>query len=79
MAGAVALILLVPAFRDFYAVQLPPAEVLGEAAIVAGVAIALLEVGWRLSRVIGNRRNFDEVADDDPDDEERLATASPSA
>jgi cation-transporting ATPase E len=79
MVGAVALIMLVPAFRDFYAVQLPPAEVLGEAAIVAGVAIALLELGWRASRVITHRRNFDDVADDDPDDEERLATTSPSA
>jgi hypothetical protein len=63
MIGAVAIILAVPAFRDFYAVQLPPAEVLGEAAIVAGAGIALLEVGWRFSRVIGNRRSFGEVAD----------------
>jgi cation-transporting ATPase E len=76
MAGAVALILLVPAFRDFYAVQLPPAEVLGEAAIVAGVAISLLELGWRASRVITHRRNFDAVADDDPSDEEHLAAAT---
>ena len=60
----------VPAFRDFYAVELPPAEVLGEAAIVAGVAIVLLEVGWRFSRVIGSRRNPHEVVDDDPADEE---------
>jgi cation-transporting ATPase E len=79
MAGAVVLILVVPAFRDFYAVQLPPAEVLGEAAIVAGVAIALLEIGWRFSQVIGNRRNFDAVTDDDHADEERLARASSSS
>jgi cation-transporting ATPase E len=79
MIGAVALIMVVPAFRDFYAVQLPPAEVLGEAAIVAGVAIVLLEVGWRFSRVIGNRRNPHEIVDDDPTDEEALATAIPSA
>jgi cation-transporting ATPase E len=76
MVGAVALILLVPAFRDFYAVQLPPAEVLGEAAIVAGVAIVLLEIGWRFSRVIGNRRDFDDVVDDDPDDEETFARSA---
>jgi cation-transporting P-type ATPase E len=76
MVGAVAFILLVPAFRDFYAVQLPPAEVLGEAAIVAGVAIVLLEIGWRFSRVIGNRRDFGEVVDDDPDDEETLARSA---
>ena len=79
MVGAVVLILVVPAFRDFYAVQLPPAEVLGEAAIVAGVAIVLLEVGWRFSRVIGSRRNFGDVVDDRPADEEELARATPSA
>jgi cation-transporting ATPase E len=79
MVGAVAIILLVPALRDFYAVQLPPAEVLGEAAIVAGVGIVLLEVGWRFSRVIGNRRSFGDVADDDHADEEQLARASSSA
>ena len=53
MVGAVAVILVVPALRDFYALQLPPADVAVEAAIVAGVAIVLLEVGWRFSRVIG--------------------------
>ena len=79
MVGAVILILVVPAFRDFYAVQLPPAQVLGEAAIVAGVAIVLLEVGWRFSRVIGSRRNFGDVVDDRPADEEELARATPSA
>ena len=63
MVGAVALILVVPGLRDFYAVELPPARVVGEAAIVAGIAIGLLEVGWRFSRVIGNRRNFDEVVE----------------
>jgi cation-transporting ATPase E len=78
MVGAVILILVVPAFRDFYAVQLPPASVLGEAAIVAGVGIVLLEVGWRFSRVIGSRRSFGEVVDDHPADEEHLARATPS-
>jgi cation-transporting ATPase E len=79
MVGAVALIMVVPAFRDFYAVQLPPAEVLGEAALVAGVAIVLLEVGWRFSRVIGNRRHPHEIVDDNPTDEETLARASSSS
>jgi cation-transporting ATPase E len=79
MIGAVTLIMVVPAFRDFYAVQLPPAEVLGEAAIVAAVAIVLLEVGWRFSRVIGNRRNPHEVVDEDHADEDALARAIPSA
>jgi hypothetical protein len=79
MVGAVILILVVPPLRDFYAVQLPPAKVLGEAAIVAGVAIALLEVGWRFSRVVGSRRSFGEMVDDAPADEEALARASRDA
>jgi len=56
MAGCVALILAVPGLRNFYALRLPPAEVVVEAGMVAGGAIALLEVGWRLSRVVANRR-----------------------
>ncbi|HEY7105017.1 MAG TPA: HAD-IC family P-type ATPase [Acidimicrobiia bacterium] len=56
MVGAVALILAIPALADFYAVKLPPGHVVVEAAIIAGVAIVLLEVGWRLSRVVANRR-----------------------
>lgn len=57
MVGAVVVILSAQALRDFYAVRLPPANVLAEAAVVAGAAIALLEVGWRLSRVVANRRS----------------------
>jgi cation-transporting ATPase E len=57
MIGAVALILAIAGLRDFYALQLPPAKVLVEASIVAGSAIVLLEVGWRLSRVVANRRS----------------------
>jgi cation-transporting ATPase E len=56
MIGAVALIMVIPWLRDFYALQFPPPEVVGEAAIVAGISIVLLEVGWRLSRVVANRR-----------------------
>ncbi len=79
MAGAVAIILAVPGLRDFYAVELPPTEVLLEAAIIAGIAIVLLEVGWRFSRVIGSRRSFGAVVDHRPDDEEQLARASRDA
>ena len=62
MAGAIAIILAVPGLRDFYALELPPLDVAGEAAIVAGVAVVLLEVGWRFSRVVGQRRNPSEPA-----------------
>jgi cation-transporting ATPase E len=57
MIGCVALIMLIPGLRDFYAVEFPPADVVAEASIVAGVSIVLLEVGWRLSRVVANRRS----------------------
>jgi cation-transporting ATPase E len=57
MVGAMALTLAIPALRDFYALQLPPNDVLVEAGIIAGIAIALLELGWRLSRVVANRRD----------------------
>jgi cation-transporting ATPase E len=56
MVGAVALVLIIPGLRDFYALQLPPVDVIVEASIVAGSAIVLLEIGWRLSRVVANRR-----------------------
>jgi cation-transporting ATPase E len=61
MIGGVAVILAVAALRDFYALQLPPADVVVEAAIVAAVGIALLELGWRLSRVVTQRRSYDKV------------------
>jgi cation-transporting ATPase E len=64
MIACVALIMIVPALRDFYAMQLPPADVAAEGAIVAAIAIALLEVGWRFSRVVGSRRHFDEPVEE---------------
>jgi len=60
MAGSIAVILVVPALRDFYALAIPPSDVAVEAAIIAGVSIALLEAGWRFSRVVTQRRNYDE-------------------
>ncbi len=57
MAGSIAVILAVGFIRDFYAVEMPPANVLLEASGVALVAIILLEVAFRLSRVVGARRD----------------------
>jgi cation-transporting ATPase E len=56
MAGCVGLILLIEPLRDFYALELPDAQVLGVAALIAVTAMALLEVGWRTSRVVASRR-----------------------
>ena len=57
MVGSIAFIMVIAWLRDFYALQFPPRQVVIEASIVALVAIALLEVGWRLSRVVANRRD----------------------
>ena len=56
MAGSVAVILAAGPLRDFYALELPSAQVLGEAALLAVAGILLLEVGWRASRMVGRRR-----------------------
>ncbi|MEX2099788.1 MAG: cation-translocating P-type ATPase [Acidimicrobiia bacterium] len=66
MIGCVALIMVVPALRDFYALQFPQREVAIEASIVAGAAIALLELGWRLSRVVVSRRSVAPVPSSEP-------------
>jgi cation-transporting P-type ATPase E len=62
MVASIAIIMAIAWLRDFYALQLPPADVVAEAAVVAGIAIVLLEVGWRFSRVVGSRRDFEELS-----------------
>jgi cation-transporting P-type ATPase E len=60
LAGAmvlcVAVILAVPALRDFYALQLPNTEVTAAALGVAAGAVILLETGWRTTQFIARRR-----------------------
>ncbi len=57
MAGSVVLILLIEPLRDFYALELPDARAIGQAALIAVAAILLLEIVWRTSRVIARRRD----------------------
>jgi cation-transporting ATPase E len=57
MAASIATILAVPAFRDFYALELPPLRVAGEAALIAVAGIVLVELGWRISRHVGRRHD----------------------
>jgi cation-transporting ATPase E len=52
MVGAFALALLVPAGREFYALDLPERAVLLQSAVIAAGACVLLEVGWRLRRPV---------------------------
>ncbi len=56
MIVSVAVIMVVPGLRDFYALQFPTAEVVGEAVVIAAVSVVLLEGGWRFSRVVGRER-----------------------
>jgi cation-transporting P-type ATPase E len=56
MVLAVLTIVAVPSFRTFFALALPPARVGAEAAVIAGVGIVLVELGWRTSRLVGRRR-----------------------
>ena len=60
MVVLMALALVVPAAREFYALELPPESVQAEAALIAVGAAALLEVGWRsrgMAAAAGQRRN----------------------
>jgi cation-transporting ATPase E len=50
MIGSVALILVVPGLSDFYALEMPPIRVLGEATLVAITAMLVMEIGWRATR-----------------------------
>ncbi len=50
IVAAVVLIVAIPLSRDFFKLEIPDARVLGDAAAVAGVAIAVLELGWQTSR-----------------------------
>jgi len=56
MVGAVALILVIEPFRDFYALELPQWRIIGQGALIAAGAMLVLEIGWRASRIIGSRR-----------------------
>jgi cation-transporting ATPase E len=50
MVLAVALIVAIPPFRSFFALSLPPSQVLAELAGVVVVGIVLVEVSWRVTR-----------------------------
>ena len=50
MVGTFAVVLAVPALRDWFALDLPKPAALTLSAIIAGTAIALLELGWQFSQ-----------------------------
>ena len=56
MIVSVATIMAVPTFRDFYALALPSGTILVEGAAIAIVGVGLIELGWRASRFVQQRR-----------------------
>jgi cation-transporting P-type ATPase E len=50
MVACVVIVLAVPGLRDFYALDLPPRDALVVGSIIAGIAIALIELGWVISQ-----------------------------
>jgi cation-transporting ATPase E len=59
MVLSVVTIVAVPPFRSFFALSLPPAGVVGEAAVIAAVGIVLVEVGWRTTRFVAQHHDQD--------------------
>ncbi len=51
ISAAVVLIVAIPPSRDFFQLKIPDVLVVGEAAAVAGAAIAVLEMGWQAIRL----------------------------
>jgi cation-transporting ATPase E len=50
MAGAFVLSVAVPFFSDFYALHLPPTDALVVCAVIATIAVVLLEFGWLIAQ-----------------------------
>lgn len=59
MSGLGATAVLVPEARAFFALDFPSWEILGEAAVVAASAVALIEAGWRASHWRHRRADHD--------------------
>jgi cation-transporting ATPase E len=63
VAGFGALALVVPAINDYFALRLPPADVLEQTVIIGALAAAIIESGYRAvqlrTRFRGNRRGTD--------------------
>ena len=50
MVGIFLLILALPSAREFYALEIPPKDALVSGLLIAGVAVALLEIAWSISQ-----------------------------
>jgi cation-transporting ATPase E len=50
MVGIFLLILALPSAREFYALEIPPEAALVSGLLIAGVAVALLEIAWSISQ-----------------------------
>ena len=57
MVGSIAVILFVPALRNFYALQVPDADVVAEMVVIGAIAVVAIEVVWRVTQRTITRRN----------------------
>jgi len=57
MVGSIVIILFVPALRNFYALQVPDADVVAEMVAIGAIAVVAIELVWRVTQRTITRRN----------------------
>jgi cation-transporting ATPase E len=65
MGAAFVVIMSTPWFRDFFALNPPPNELLVSAVAIAAAGGFVIELGWRMSGWVRNRTKNDTHADHD--------------
>jgi cation-transporting ATPase E len=66
MGASFVVIMSVPWFRDFFALDPPPNELLVSAVAIAGAGGLIIEAGWRISGWVRQRANQNGADDDQP-------------
>ncbi len=62
MAGSVAIIMIVPWLRDFYALRFPDTTAIAEMLVISGLAAFGIEMVWQYTRRSIARRNPEYLA-----------------
>jgi cation-transporting ATPase E len=57
MVLSIVVILVVPALRNFYALKVPDADIVAEMVVIGALAVAAIEVVWRVTQRTIARRN----------------------
>ena len=56
-ALSIAVILFVPALRHFYALRVPPADIVAEMVVISALSVVAIEIVWRVTQRTIARRN----------------------